>query len=67
MCAICGSALVRSRVRWWESWRTFVTKNRPYRCIDCRRRGWRPVFESPPVSPDRPNAIRPGGLGRYGE
>jgi hypothetical protein len=43
-CRRCGSsAFMRSRVRWYETWRKTMSK-RPYRCRLCRHRSWQQRF-----------------------
>ena len=40
-CPLCGSSRIRrSRVRLWEAPFKAFTRRRPYRCQDCRWRGW---------------------------
>jgi hypothetical protein len=41
LCHQCGSPHVhRSRTRGFERWLKRVRRTRPYRCHDCRWRGW---------------------------
>jgi C4-type Zn-finger protein len=42
-CPVCGSVYTaKSRVRWWERPFLALTSRRPYRCVSCRWRGWKP-------------------------
>lgn len=45
-CPDCGSAMRRSRARWYEQWRKGVSIKRPFRCESCSHRVWR----NPPVN-----------------
>jgi hypothetical protein len=42
LCPMCRSHNThRSHARsLWEGWRQKVTNKRPYRCLDCKWRGW---------------------------
>jgi len=64
LCRKCKSGQVhRSRSRgWWEKWRKEITGKRPYRCSQCKWRGWMDVdpqeFDRAtprPMAPDPPN------------
>jgi hypothetical protein len=40
-CRWCGSTkTARSRLRWYDRWRTMLSSARPHRCFDCGRRFW---------------------------
>ena len=45
-CPRCGSTKTdRSRLRWYQAWRTMLSARRPYRCFDCRKRFWKNPLE----------------------
>ena len=41
-CALCKGEMLRSRVRFYERPWVMWSKTRPYRCMECGVRQWRP-------------------------